>query len=125
MTLLDQIAEARIAEAMRNGAFENLPGQGRPLILDDDRHVPETLRVAYRILKNSGFLPSELSLRDEVNEVRELLSRCAEADRAGLTKRLHYLLLRLSQECRIDAVLNAEPDYFRKLNQRLTLSRRR
>ncbi|MDH3637644.1 MAG: DUF1992 domain-containing protein [Gammaproteobacteria bacterium] len=102
MMLLDQIAEARIAGAMRNGAFENLPGQGKPLTLHDDRQVPESLRVAYRVLKNSGFLPIELSLRSEINAVRELLADGDHGDGARLSKRLNYLLLKLGQECRRD-----------------------
>lgn len=32
-----QIAERRIAESMARGEFSDLPGQGRPLELDDDR----------------------------------------------------------------------------------------
>ena len=46
-------------------AFDDLPGSGRPLELDDDRLVPEELRVAWRILKNAGFVPPEIeALRD-------------------------------------------------------------
>jgi hypothetical protein len=57
---LNELVERRIEEAQREGAFENLPGAGRPLDLDDDRLVPEELRVAFRILKNAGFVPPEL-----------------------------------------------------------------
>ena len=102
MLVLDQIAEGRILEAMRDGAFENLPGQGKPLVLEDDRHVPESLRVSYRVLKNSGFLPIELALRGEINVVRQLLADRDDPDRAQLQKRLNYLLLKLSQESRGD-----------------------
>ena len=47
--MLEFIAERRIAEAIANGDLENLPGEGRPLALDDDSVVPEELRLAYRI----------------------------------------------------------------------------
>ena len=40
---LEHIAEAQDREATRAGAFDNLPGSGRPLDLDDDRLVPEDL----------------------------------------------------------------------------------
>lgn len=39
MWLLDQWAERHIIEAQRKGEFDNLPGRGEPLILDDDSHV--------------------------------------------------------------------------------------
>ena len=54
LTLLDYLAEARIQEAIAQGLLHNLPGAGRPLVLADDRLVPEGLRAAYRILSNAG-----------------------------------------------------------------------
>jgi hypothetical protein len=43
----DAIIEAKIAEAQRAGVFDDLPGAGKPLDLDDDRLVPGT-RASYR-----------------------------------------------------------------------------
>lgn len=61
----NDLIERRIDEARRRGAFDDLPGSGRPLEFDDDRLVPEELRVAWRILKNAGFVPPEVeALRD-------------------------------------------------------------
>ena len=37
MNLLDQIAEARIQEAIEQGELRDLPGAGKPLRLDDRR----------------------------------------------------------------------------------------
>ncbi|MDI5568641.1 DUF1992 domain-containing protein, partial [Salmonella enterica subsp. enterica serovar Kentucky] len=45
-----------IIEAQRKGEFDNLPGRGEPLILDDDSHVPAELRAGYRLLKNADEL---------------------------------------------------------------------
>jgi len=45
------LAEQRIREAQAQGMFDDLPGAGAPLNLDDDAMVPEELRAAYRILK--------------------------------------------------------------------------
>jgi len=58
--MLELIAERKIAEAVANGELDNLPGQGRPLALDDDALVPEELRMAHRILKNAGIAPAEV-----------------------------------------------------------------
>ena len=76
MTLLiDQIVEQRIAKAIENGEFDDLPKQGEPLILDDDNGVPEHLRMGYRILKNAGYLPPELVARKEVLELCDLVAQ--------------------------------------------------
>jgi hypothetical protein len=66
MTALDFLAEKRIAEAVSRGELDDLPGAGRPLELDDDALVPEDLRLAYRILKNAGFIPPEVETLNEI-----------------------------------------------------------
>jgi hypothetical protein len=53
--LLEYLAEKKIADAMARGELDGLPGAGRPLDLDEDALVPEDLRMARRILRNSGF----------------------------------------------------------------------
>jgi len=72
---LDALIEAKIAEAQRAGAFDKLPGAGRPLDLDDDQLVPEDVRMAYRILKNAGFVPPEIEERKEAASLRTLIAR--------------------------------------------------
>lgn len=97
MYLIDQIAEQKIIEAIYNGELNNLPGEGQPLHLDDDSLVPEELRVAYRILKNSGFLPPEAKLRKEIANVNQLLVKAdLEEEQIKLSKRMNYLFMQLS-----------------------------
>ncbi len=60
MLALELIAERKIAEAVERGDFDDLPGRGRPLAIEEDPLVPEDLRMAYRILKNAGYVPAEL-----------------------------------------------------------------
>ena len=56
VTALLYLAERKIEEAIERGEFDDLPGAGRPLDLDDlDPLLPEELRMAYRILKNAGM----------------------------------------------------------------------
>jgi hypothetical protein len=65
VSVLDTLADAKIAAASEAGEFANLPGAGKPLDLGEDPLVPEDLRVAWRILKNSGFVPPEIVERRE------------------------------------------------------------
>lgn len=99
MSLLDQLAENEILAAQRKGEFDDLPGAGQPLQLDDDSHVPAELRAAYRILKNSGFLPPELEMRREAIELHELLNTVDPSDSGyqQQEKRLRLLELKLKQ----------------------------
>lgn len=74
MSLLDTLAEAKIAAAIEAGELANLPGEGRPLDLGDDPLVPEDLRVAWRILRNAGFVPPEVEERRERVELARLIA---------------------------------------------------
>ncbi len=59
LAFTERIAEERIKETQGKGAFDNLPGRGKPLDPDDGANVPEELRMAWRVLKNAGCLPPE------------------------------------------------------------------
>src|SRR4030095_1313749 len=93
MNALDRLAEQRIREAQENGEFDDLPGAGAPLEFDDDALVPEDLRVAYRLLKNSGFLPPELEAHREIRHLEQLLQTVEDdGRRASLLSRINFLL---------------------------------
>jgi hypothetical protein len=49
------VAEQKIQEALQNGEFDQLPGAGKPLAMEDLSHLPPETRMAYTILQNSGF----------------------------------------------------------------------
>ena len=53
LSFFARIAEERIREAQKEGAFDNLPGKGKPLTLQDVSMVPEDLRMSYHILRNA------------------------------------------------------------------------
>jgi len=59
----DKIVEERILDAQRKGEFDNLPGAGKLLDLEESGSVPEDLRIAYKILKNADYIPPELELK--------------------------------------------------------------
>jgi hypothetical protein len=82
MAVLSWLAEQRIQEAMRNGEFQDLPGHGKPLVLEDLSGVPEELRISYKIMKNAGLLPEEVSLRAECVTLEELLVACHNSGKA-------------------------------------------
>jgi hypothetical protein len=61
MHALEIIAERRIEEAVERGELQGLPGDGRPLDLDDeDPLLPCELRMAKRILRNADLAPVDI-----------------------------------------------------------------
>ncbi len=96
MATMADLVESRIQEAIRDGAFEHLSGAGRPLRLDDDSAVPPALRMAFRILKNAGYVPQEVPLLREIAELEALLEDPDElARRSRARARLDLLRARL------------------------------
>ena len=97
MLLLEQLAEERINAAMQRGELSGLPGAGQPLPEEDLSLVPEELRITYKILRNSGFLPPEISLYHEINALQETGEIQDDAETREVRRRkLISLLLRLS-----------------------------
>ncbi len=94
MDAIAWIAEQKITEAIKAGEFDNLPGQGKPLLLDDDWYGPSRNRLAFKILKNAGYLPLTLQLRKEIEEkqgdAETLLRECARRLRL-LSQQIHSL----------------------------------
>lgn len=126
MNFMDEIVESRIAEAISRGELDNLPGCGKPLQLDDDRMVPEELRVAHRILKNSGHLPQQVHLRREISNIGCILAHTADpASQNASARRLNALLIKLSAANGKSADLRVEQMYYDKLVQRVAANCRR
>jgi len=119
MHLFDRIVEARIQEAIERGELRDLPGEGKPLQLDDNSAVPETLRAAYRLLKNAGYLPPELHLRKELREAEQLLHQLPEGERCRARVRLELLQLRLAASRRQPINLLLEDRYRERLLEKL------
>ena len=97
LAALERVAEERIREALQRGEFDDLSGSGKPLELEDDRHIPEDLRLAYKILKNADCLPPELELKKEINRAEELLGAITdEREKYRQLKKLNYLIMKLN-----------------------------
>jgi hypothetical protein len=116
MFFLEVIAERKIAEAIERGELSNLPGEGTPLDLDNDRLVPEDLRMAYRILRNAGFVPAEVSDLREIGELERFLETAEGEARGAALKKLQVLRMRL--ELRADGFRSGRT-YFTRLLARL------
>lgn len=97
ITGFENIVEERIRKAQERGEFNNLQGAGRPLNLVDDRHIPEELRLAFKILKNADCLPPEIELKKEILRTEELLANMPDtAERYKTIKKLNFLIMKLN-----------------------------
>lgn len=60
---------------MQEGLFDDLPGRGTPVNLDDYFNTPEDVRMAYSILKNANCLPPEAQLMAEVSRLEQAVAQ--------------------------------------------------
>jgi len=124
MTDFWRVSEEKIREAYQNGEFDDLPGFGKPLELEDLSSVPEELRLAYRLLKNANFTISaeEDKLKQEMLTIEKLIQACGdETERARLQKKLTEKLLRYNQflpKRRIKTNSSVFKNYAEKLEKR-------
>lgn len=95
--LLDLI-NARIAEAEAQGAFDNLPGAGKPLPPCDD---PENA-LLNRLVKEAGGEPEFVTLSRQLRQLRADLAE--EGDR---TRRMQILKDISMMDARIDLARKA------------------
>lgn len=94
----DILAERRIADALRRGEFEHLPGEGKPLVFEETLFVSPEQRMAGKVLRNAGFSPPEIGLRKEIAGLRAELAGLAEGEpRAALRRRLAMLIVQLGE----------------------------
>jgi hypothetical protein len=118
----EHIAEQRIREAIARGDFEGLSGSGRRLPSEDVlAHVPPELRLAYRVLKNAGFVPEEVTLRKEIAQVEDLLGATAEgAEQERAIRRLNLLRAQLAARGGRELRLDLEGGYYGKALRRFS-----
>ena len=99
MTDWKSITDEIIQDAMEAGKFSNLPGEGKPLKLDDDIHTPEHLRLAHKLMRDNDIAPDWIIDGQELEALREAMLKTLR--RAGNAYRNHQDTAR------------AETDWFR------------
>lgn len=64
--------------------------------LEDDSHIPEDLRMAYKLLKNAGYVPEEVQDRKEAQSLVDALESCTdEQEKVRQMKKLDVVLARI------------------------------
>lgn len=122
MDSLAFIAEQKIAQAMKEKEFTSPEWKNKPLPLDDDRFVPDDLKMAYKLLKNAGYLPPEIENRKEVQRLEDLIARTEdEHERVKQMKKLSVLLMKVDANRSFSSNIANQEDYYRKVVERISV----
>ena len=120
MWCFQKIVEERIRKAHEEGEFDNLPGKGEPLRMEDDSHVPEDLRLAYKVLKNADCLPPELQLKKEIRQMEDMLDAIPdEKEKYRLIKRINFKIMKLNMMGKKSPLLEETEIYYKKILNKL------
>ena len=121
-SVLSQIAERRINEAIESGTLRTESWKNRPLPLEDETYVPDDLKMAYKILKNSGYIPPEIETRKEIHKLEDLIRNTEdEHQRVKQMKKLNVLLMKLDGQRHRPASIDHDDEYYRKIVEKVTL----
>lgn len=78
----------QIRQAIEEGKFKDLPGEGKPLNLDENPHEDPEWRTAYRMLRSSGYtlpwIESRITFEESLARARDDLSRAWDWRRDAL-----------------------------------------
>ena len=116
MFSFQKIIEKRIQEAQKRGDFDNLPGKGKPIPIEDDSHIPEDLRLAYKILKNANCVPPEIQLKKDIRKMEDMLENMSdEKETYRLIKRINFKIMQLNMMRKTSPLLGDKEIYYKKV----------
>jgi hypothetical protein len=101
-TIDEQIAQS-LRESQRSGELQSAASWGKPLDLDDGyAQTPEELRMAFKALKDAGFVPPEVETMKQIAALRKRIEADpnapdADAIRQRLSELQQHLALRLEK----------------------------
>jgi hypothetical protein len=121
-SIIQVIAERKIQQAMSEGTLLDLSHwQGKPLPPDDMANVPEDLRMAYRLLKNAGYVPEEITLQQEITRMEQLLTTCTdEKEKLRQLKKISCLKTKLENRMGRAIQLGEEGPYYNMVVEKLS-----
>ena len=122
LSIIQAIAERKIKQAMEEGTLPDLRHwHGKPLPPDHMEHVPADLRMGYRLLKNAGYVPEEITLQKEITRIEDLLLTCQdEHEKIRQLRKLSCLKTKLETRMGRMIQLGEEGPYYESVVDKLT-----
>lgn len=125
LSIIQAIAERKIQQAMTEGTLLDLSHwKDKPLPPDDMVNVPADLRMAYRLLKNAGYVPEEIVMQKEITRIEQLLATCTdEQEKVRQLRKISCLKTKLEGRMGRAIQLGEEGPYYNQVVDRLSTPR--
>ncbi len=124
LTSLHRIAEKKIEKFLEEGRGHDLSHwKNKPLPLEDDMaNVPPSLRMAYRILRNAGYVPEEVALQKEIVRLEDMLAHCSdEQEKVRQLKKLNFLRFKLETRMGKKLQVDSDSPYYSRMVDRISV----
>ncbi len=117
------IAEQKINKAIENGELKTEGWKDKPLDLSNDHMVPDDLKMAYKLLKNAGYVPPEVEARKEISRLEQLIATTEdEHTRIRQMRKLSVLLTKVEANRSTPSNISLDDEYYNKIVERTTLN---
>lgn len=103
MPTLDEQIAMSLQHSLCSGELQSAASWGKPLAPDDGyAQTPDELRLAFKLLKDAGFVPPEIETMKRIAALRQVIDQDpaapdAEAMRRRLSELQQHLALRLEK----------------------------
>ncbi|MCP3033585.1 DUF1992 domain-containing protein [Halobacillus sp. A1] len=97
ITYKDHISQI-VHEAEKKGDFDNLPGKGKPLNLNDNSINSYDAQLN-KILKDNNVLPEWVKLGNEIDSLMDQLSSSSPKEKRKLKKELNKKIKNYNWQC--------------------------
>jgi hypothetical protein len=93
MAGVDEVIRQWVQKVEQTGELRKVPGFGKPFEFNDGfLETPSELRMAYKILKDAGYVPAEIEMVQRLAEMREQLNATrGEAEQRALKTKIAEL----------------------------------
>jgi hypothetical protein len=119
------IAERKISEAIEEGLLNIEAWHNRPLPKSNDCMILDDLRMAYKMLKNAGYVPPEIETKKEIQKLEDLIAASEdEHTRVKQIKKLNYLEMKLDAMRGKSASLENQEKYYQQVVERLSVAKK-
>ncbi len=120
MFVFEKIAEEKIKEWMEKEDLSKNKFYRKKVDNSEYFKVPETLRIAYHILKNANVLPKELQLKSEIIQLRDMLEEINDENEfIKKLKKFKSLIIEYNIISNKKPSMNSEEFYTKKLMKKI------
>jgi hypothetical protein len=118
------IAERKISEAIEAGLFNIEAWHNRPLPTSNDCMIPDDLRLAYKMLKNAGYVPPEIETKKDIQQLEDLIAASEdEHTRVKQIKKLNCLVMKLDAMREDSTSIENQDKYYQKVVEKLSVTK--